>query len=123
MNQVTVGASRLEKLVPLLRFDPDNLPLHRECVDLAMQGGDYARALDLVDARLSRHPSEAESLFARTNALIGLGQHADALPLLKSLEEQGVAQLAVLQNLATSHYALQQFENSAAYASQLIAAG
>ena len=123
MNQDVAGASRLEKLAPLLKFDPDNLLLHRECVALAMQGGEYARALDLVDARLTRHPSEAESLFARTNALIGLGQHADALPLLQSLEEQGIARPAVLQNLATTHYALRQFENSAAYAQQLIAAG
>jgi len=123
MNQATAGASRLEKLVPLLEFDPDNLPLHRECVELAMQGGEYARALDLVDARLTRHPAEAESLFARANALIALKQYADALPLLKSLEDQGVALLSVAHNLATCHYALQQFENARAYAERVLASG
>jgi tetratricopeptide (TPR) repeat protein len=107
----------------LLKAEPDNLPLHRECIALAMQGGEYSRALELVDARLTRHPSEAESLFARSNALIGLKQFGDALAILNLLEQQGVAQLAVLQNLAVCHYVLEQFENSRAYAERLIAAG
>jgi Tfp pilus assembly protein PilF len=123
MNANIAPASRLEKLVPLLEFDPDNLPLHRECVELAMQGGEYGRALDLVDARLTRHPAEAESLYSRTNALIGLGRHAEAIEILKRLEEQGVALQAVWQNLATSHFALQQFENARAYSEKLLAAG
>lgn len=121
MNQLAAGASRLEKLVPLLQFDPDNLPLHRECVELAMQGGEYARALDLVDARLTRHPVESESLYSRTNALIGLGRHAEAIEILKTLEEQGVAQEAVWQNLATCHFAQEQYENARAYAEKALA--
>jgi tetratricopeptide (TPR) repeat protein len=113
----------LDRLAPLLRAEPDNLPLHRECVELAMRGGEFERALALVDARLNRHPSEAETLFARSNALIGLKQHAEALAILKTLEQQGVAEPGVLQNLATCHYILRQFENSRAYAEQLMAAG
>jgi tetratricopeptide (TPR) repeat protein len=116
MNAEVAGATRLEKLTPLLKFDPDNLPLHRECVELAMQGGQYARALDLVDARLSRHPVEAESLYRRTNALIGLGRHSEAIAILEQLEEQGVALEAVWENLATCHFTLEQYENARAYA-------
>jgi tetratricopeptide (TPR) repeat protein len=123
MNADITSASRLEKLAPLLRFDPDNLPLHRECVELAMQGGEFARALDLVDARLMRHPVEAESLYSRTNALIGLGRHAEAIGILKELEQQGVALEAVWQNLMTCHFAGSQFENARAYAEKSIAAG
>jgi len=124
MNQdIAAGASRLEKLAPLLKFDPDNLPLHRECVELAMQGGEYARALDLVDARLIRHPVEGESLYRRSNALIGLGRHAEAIEILKQLEDQGVALESVWQNLATSHLALEQFENARAYAEKALAVG
>ncbi len=123
MNQAATSVSRLERLVPLLKSEPENLPLHRECVELAMRGGEYARALELVEARLVRHPSESETLYARTNALIGLTQYAEALPLLKLLEEQGVAQLAVWQNLATCHYMLGQYENSRAYSERLIATG
>jgi tetratricopeptide (TPR) repeat protein len=122
MNQDIASAARLEKLVPLLRSDPDNLPLHRECMELAMRGREYARALDLVDARLTRHPVEAESLYSRTNALIGLGRHAEALVILKQLEDQGVSLEAVWQNLATCHFKLEQFENARAYAEKLLAA-
>ncbi len=115
--------SRLDRLASLLKAEPENLPLHRECVELALREGRYEQALDLVDARLCRHAGEAETLYARSNALIGLKRYADALVVLKSLEDQGVAQLAVMRNLATCHYLLQQFENSRAYADRLIAAG
>jgi tetratricopeptide (TPR) repeat protein len=107
----------------LLRADPENLPLHRECVELAMNGGEYGRALEWLDARLARHPGDAESLFARANALIGLRQFGDAIAILKGLEEQGVAQVAVMQNLATCHFALGQYQNVRAYGERLIAAG
>jgi len=122
VNQ-TAQAARLERLVPLLRSEPDNLPLHRECVELAMRGGEYARALEIVDARLTRHPSDAESLYARSNALMGLQRFAEAVEILKVLEHQGVARAAVLQNLATCHYLMRQYENAHAYAEQLLAAG
>jgi tetratricopeptide (TPR) repeat protein len=123
VNSQANPAARLERLVPLLLSDPDNLPLHRECVGLAMGGGEYSRALELVDARLTRHPSEAESLYARSNALIGLKRYEEALDILGVLEKQGIAQEAVLKNLATCNYVMQRFENSRAYASQLFAAG
>ena len=123
MNQATAGASRLEKLVPLLNVDPDNLPLHRECVELAMQGGEYARALDLVDARLTRHPAEAESLFARGNALIALKRYDDALAIFRALEDQGVTHPAVLQNIATCCYVMGQYESARGYAARVLAAG
>jgi tetratricopeptide (TPR) repeat protein len=115
--------SRLDRLAALLNAEPDNLPLHRECVELAMRERQYQRALELVDARLALHPAEAEALFNRSNALIGLQRHADALIVLKALEDQGVAQLAVMRNIATCHYLLRQFENARAYAERLIAAG
>ena len=89
VNQNANPAARLERLQALLRGEPDNLPLHRECVDLAMRGGDFARALEIIDTRLARHPAEPESLFARANALIGLQRFEDAIVILKSLEEQG----------------------------------
>jgi Tfp pilus assembly protein PilF len=114
---------RLDRLATLLRAEPDNLPLHRQCVELAMRDRQYERALELVDARLARHPAEAESLYARSNALIGLKRHADAIAVLKPLEDLGVAQLAVLRNLATCHYLLQQYEHARGYAERLIAAG
>jgi tetratricopeptide (TPR) repeat protein len=88
-----------------------------------MQGGEYARALDLVDARLVRHPVEGESLYRRSSALIGLGRHEEAIGILKQLEAQGVAQQAVWQNLATCHFVLRQFENARAYAEKTIVAG
>jgi len=121
MNQP--HAARLERLVPMLRSEPDNLPLHRECVELAMSGREYPRALELIEARLARHPAEPESLFARANALMGLRRFEEAIAVLKALEEQGVAREAVLQNLATCHYALQNYANARAYGEQSIAAG
>ncbi len=117
------STSRLDRLAPLLSAEPDNLPLHRECVALAMRGGEFPRALELIDARLARHPAEAESLFARANALIGLGRFEEAIANLGPLEEQGVAPASVLQNLATCHFALRQYENARAYGERLIAAG
>lgn len=116
-------SARLERLVPMLRSEPDNLPLHRECVDLAMRGGEYGRALDLIDARLIRHPAEAEALFARSNALIGLKHYEDALAILSALQEQGMTHPAVLQNISTCHYLLRQYESARSYTDRLIAAG
>src|SRR6187549_3623941 len=123
MSQSGSSADRLQRLAPLLSAEPENLPLHRECVELAMRGREYPRALEFIDSRLARHPAEAESLFARANALIGLRRFDEAITVLKALEEQGVAREAVLQNLATCHYALQNFANARAYGEQSIAAG
>jgi tetratricopeptide (TPR) repeat protein len=124
VNQVTnTSANRLERLAPLLSAEPDNLPLHRECVELAMRGGEYPRALEFIDSRLARHPGDDESLYARANALIGLKRFEDAIAILKMLEEKGVAPVAVMQNLATCYFALRQFENVRAYGERLIAAG
>ncbi len=123
MNQPANPAARLERLEPLLRAEPDNLPLHRECVQLAMEGRAYERALQLVEARLSRHPAEAEAQFALSNALIGLQRFAAALDILKALEAQGVTAAGVLSNLALCHFALRNFANARAYAEQLLAAG
>jgi Tfp pilus assembly protein PilF len=123
MSQPANPAARLERLEPLLRVEPDNLPLHRECVQLAMEGRAYERALQLVEARLSRHPAEAEAQFARSNALIGLQRFDDALQILKALEAQGVTATGVLANLALCHFALGNFANTRAYAEQLLAAG
>src|SRR5688572_25316368 len=95
VTSTAASASRLDKLSSLLKAEPDNLHLHRECVEIALREGHYERALDLVDARLSRHALEAESLYARSNALIGLKRYSDALELLKALEVQGIAPPAV----------------------------
>jgi tetratricopeptide (TPR) repeat protein len=123
MSQSGSSVDRLSRLLPLLQAEPENLPLHRECVDLAMRGGEFPRALEFIDARLQRHPTEPESLFARSNALIGLQRFEDAIVVLKSLEEQGVAPAAVMQNLVTCHFALRQYEHVRAYGERLIAAG
>ena len=123
MSQSGSSVDRLSRLMPLLQAEPDNLPLHRECVELAMRGGEFPRALEFIDARLARHPTEAESLFARANALIGLQRFEDAIVILKTLEAQGVAPVAVMQNLVTCHFALRQFDHVRAYGERLIAAG
>jgi tetratricopeptide (TPR) repeat protein len=117
------NAARLARLESLLSADPENLPLRRECIGLAMQGGEFGRALGLIEARLARHPGDSEALFARANALMALKQFPDAIAILKGLEEQGVARVAVMQNLATCHFALGQYENVRAYGERLIAAG
>jgi Tfp pilus assembly protein PilF len=123
VNHAIPTPSRLERLVPLLQVDPENLPLHRECVELAMQGGEYERALHLVDARLTRHPAEPESLFNRSNALIALNRSSEAIEILRTLEELGVARQAVWENLATCHFALDHYDTARAYAERLVAAG
>lgn len=123
VSTVASNASRLDRLIPLLRAEPDNLALHRECVDLAMRGGDFPRALELVDARLTRHPEDPESLFARSNALIGMKHFEQAIEVLRELDARGVAPQAVLQNLMTCHYALQQYATVRVCGERLIASG
>jgi len=123
MNLMSNVTPRLDRLAPLLSSEPDNLPLHRECVELAMRGGEFPRALEFIDARLARHPGDAESLFARANALIGMRRFEDAIGILKVLEEQGVAPAAVMQNLATCYFGLQRYESARACGDRLIAAG
>ncbi len=123
VNQNANPAARLQRLEALLSAEPENLPLHRECVELAMRGGDFPRALELIDARLVRHPGDAESLYSRANALMGLRKFEDAIVILQQLEEQGVAPVPVMQNLATCHFALAQFATVRVYGERLIAAG
>jgi tetratricopeptide (TPR) repeat protein len=123
MQLMTNPISRLDRLAPMLGAEPDNLPLHRECVELALKSREFERALELVDARLARHPDEPETLFARTNVLLGLGRFEESLPILKGLEEKGIAAQAVMQNLATSYFALGQHATVRTYVDRLLAAG
>jgi tetratricopeptide (TPR) repeat protein len=123
VNQNANPAARLARLETLLLAEPENLPLHRECVELAMRGNEYPRALGMIDARLARHPADPEALFARANALMGLRQFEDAVHVLKALEEQGVAPVSVMQNLATCNFMLGRYENVRSYGERLIAAG
>jgi len=123
VNQAAHTPNRLDRLVTLLRSEPDNLALHRDCVQLAMGEGSFERALELVDARLTRHPQEAESLFARSNVLIGMKRFEQAIDILRQLDAQGVAPQAVLQNLMTCHFALEQYANVRVYGERLVAAG
>ena len=112
------AAAKVERLVNLLRLDPGNESLRRDCVGQAMQAGRFDLAVVAAEIALARDASNAGALFDKSNALIGQREFSAALDVLKSVEELAGPDPAILTNQALCHYALGEFAHAKALAMQ-----
>ena len=122
------SADRLGRLRALLRADPDNQRLARECVDLSLACGDYDFVLEHTQKVLSDTPRELTASFDRASALIGKREYADAIVLLREVAAKQPEISAASMNLGLCHYRLAQYAEAlapleAAYASGERSAG
>jgi len=102
-------AQKLNQLKALAHADPGNPHLARECIDLALQTGDYAFALDKLDAVLTVAPTDLRSRFDRATALIGQRQYAAAVEALRGILRDNPALTAVRINLGLCYYCLAEY--------------
>ncbi len=103
------AAARLAHLKKLLSIDPDNPRLTRECIDTALQAGDFEFVLERADRALAKAPGDLQGLFDRASGLIGMRQYREAAAVLRALLERdsriGAAQL----NLGLCHYCMGEY--------------
>lgn len=116
------SADRLGRLQALLRADPSNQRLARECVDLALACGDYDFVLQRTQRVLSGSPQDVSASFDRASALIGKREYTDAIAVLREIVAQHPDIVAASMNLGLCHYRLAQYTEAlspleAAYAS------
>jgi tetratricopeptide (TPR) repeat protein len=105
----TSQAQKLSQLQGLLRADPGNQRLARECIDLALQTGEYAAALSELDAVLAVSPADLRSRFDRATALIGQRQYAAAVEALRGIVRDKPDLTAAWINLGLCHYCLNEY--------------
>jgi tetratricopeptide (TPR) repeat protein len=105
----TASADKLGRLRQLLQADPTNASLRRECVDLAMQTGQYEIVVQLADSALGAAPADASALFDKATGLIGQRAYQPALEVLRQLEPAATADNAVRMNMALCCYCLGDF--------------
>ena len=112
-----MDSSTLEKLgqlQQLLRADPDNQRLARECVDLALACGHYDFVLQRTQEVLSGSPQDLTASFDRATALIGKREYAAAIGVLREITALQPELLAAQINLGLCHYLLAQFADARA---------
>ena len=102
-------AQKLSQLKEFSRADPDNQRLARECIDLALQTGDYAFALDRLDRVLAGSPQDLQARFDRATALIGQRQYAVAVAALNGILQDKPELTAARINLGLCHYCLARY--------------
>jgi tetratricopeptide (TPR) repeat protein len=110
-------------LKSLLRSDPDNAALLRNCAQLAVELHDYSEALMLASAALQAAPGDPQAMFHRASALIGCKRYADAAACLNALQAQGLTEPALAFNRALCHYMLNEFAGVSAQLQPLIKSG
>jgi Tfp pilus assembly protein PilF len=103
---------RLGQLQQMLRADPGNQRLARECVDLALACGDYDFVLHRTEDILSGSPLDLTASFDRATALIGKRDFARAIGVLREITALQPGLLAAQINLGLCHYLLAQFADA-----------
>lgn len=103
---------RLGQLQQLLRADPGNQRLARECVDLALACGDYDFVLHRTQQVLSSSPQDLTASFDRATALIGKREYGKAIGVLREITALQPELRAAQINLGLCHYLLAQFADA-----------
>jgi tetratricopeptide (TPR) repeat protein len=116
-------ATRLERLLALLRVDPGNARLRSQCIELAHSCGRFDTAIELADAALAADPSDAAALFAKSNGLIGRREYRAALEVLREVARIAGLIPEVRTNLALCHYCLGEFADAQAHLEECYRAG
>jgi Tfp pilus assembly protein PilF len=99
---------RLGQLQQLLKADPGNQRLARECVELALACGDYDFVLHRTQQVLSGSPQDLTASFDRATALIGKRDYAAAVGMLREITALQPELLAAQINLGLCYYLLKQ---------------
>lgn len=94
----------------MLRTDPANASLRRQCIDLATELGKFDEVIDLAQAALAADPSDAGALFAKATGLIGRREYQPALEVLWNVREMAGNDPGIVMNMALCHYCLRQFD-------------
>lgn len=110
--QADASRDRLEQLQRLLRADPGNPRLARECVELALACGEYDFVLQRTRDILSAAPQDLTASFDRATALIGKRAYADAIGVLREIVALHPELLAAQVNLGLCHHLLAQFADA-----------
>jgi tetratricopeptide (TPR) repeat protein len=124
VNQETaIAADRLGRLQQMLRTDPANLVLRRQCVELATTAGRFDVVVGLADAVLDAHPTDAAALFDKATGLIGQRAYRDALEVLQRSELVDSGDGAVLSNMGLCSFFLGDFAAAKRHLEQCYAGG
>lgn len=117
MNENTSiqATDKLGRLQKLLQADPTNVPLRRQCVDLATEAGKFEIIVQLADTMLAARPSDAGALFDKATGLIGQRSYRQALEVLRQVEAPAASDSAVQMNMALCCYCLGDFESAKRY--------
>ena len=105
---------RLGQLQQMLRADPGNQRLARECVDLALACGDYDFVLQRTGDILSGSPLDLTASFDRATALIGKRHYIEAIGVLREITALQPELLAAQINLGLCYYLLAQHADARA---------
>jgi Tfp pilus assembly protein PilF len=105
-------AQKLSLLKEFSRADPANQRLARECIELALQAGDYAFALDRLDAVLAGSPEDLRARFDRATALIGQREYAAAIEALRGILSNSPSLVAAQINLGLCHYCRAEYADA-----------
>ena len=108
-NSAHEAATRLGQLKPLLTADPGNDRLARECIELALQAGDFGFVIERADKTLAASPSDPQALFDRASALMGACDYRDAIVSLRAVLERVPDAAAAQFNLGLCHYCLSEY--------------
>jgi len=114
---------KLDRLTDLLKLDPGNVALRRDCVDAALQSKRFDLALEMADTGLTQTPMDDALRFSKSNALIGRGEYHAAAAVLSELQALHPENSAVAQNLALCEYCIGNFSQARAHLEGLYAAG
>jgi len=114
---------KYERLFDLLKLDPDNLALRRDCVDAAVQSRNYDGAIAVAEAGLLLSPHDDMLLFGKANALIGRSEHHSAIGILGLLHALHPENAAIGQNLALCHYCVGNYSDARNYLEAVYADG
>src|SRR5262245_30874649 len=99
--------ARLGRLQQMLQADPANAVLRRQCVELAAQAGKFDIVVQLADAVLESHPSDATASFDKATGLIGQRAYREAREILQRISPPpGAAAGAVLANMGLCCFCL-----------------
>lgn len=112
--------TRLDRLVSMLRTDPANSLLYRQCVDTAAASGRFDIVLDVAQSALQLNPIDPSALFDKATAQIGQRDYRGSLATLAAL---GSNDPAVQMNAGLCHYCLGEFVQARPYLENAYAAG
>ena len=90
-----------------LELDPDDLEVRCNLATTLVEGGRGEEALAECAAALADAPGRPELLATKGAVLVGLGRHAEAVPLLEAALDAGPDDMALI-NLGMAHQGLGQ---------------